>query len=111
MIEHIPLPVVRDLFAEWFRVLAPGGRIVIECPDLDRAIQEYLDGKQERLYSIYGRQRFPGDAHHWGYNAKRLRALLESVGFVDAIEKEPQDYHKDSEPCLRIECSKPTRDG
>ena len=111
VIEHIPRPSVQHLLAEWFRVLKPGGNVVIECPDFDQAVREYFDGNEERLYSIYGRQRFPGDAHHWGYNAERLRVLLESVGFTEVVQKEPRDYHKDSEPCLRIECVKPSPQG
>ncbi|HXI85230.1 MAG TPA: methyltransferase domain-containing protein [Verrucomicrobiae bacterium] len=106
VIEHIPYPAVRGVLMEWFRVLIPGGTLVIECPDFDRASREYLDGNEERLYSIYGRQRFPGDAHHWGYTAARLKTLLESVGFSDMEAQPPQDYHKENEPCLRIECRK-----
>ena len=106
VIEHITFPMVQDTLTEWFRVLAPMGRLVIECPDFDQAVREYLCGKEDRLYSIYGRQRFPGDAHYWGYNVKRIFALLRSTGFVDVIQKEPEDYHAKSEPCLRIECTK-----
>ncbi len=98
VIEHIPYPAVRAVLEEWFRVLLPGGTLVIECPDLDQTTREYLGGNDERLYSIYGRQRFPGDAHHWGYNLARLKTLLESVGFSDVEGKPPQDYHKENEP-------------
>ena len=107
VIEHIPYPAVGGVLAEWFRVLIPRGTLVIECPDLDQAARDYLDGNEERLYSIYGRQRFAGDAHHWGYTAARLKTLLESVGFTDVEAQPPQDHHKENEPCLRIESRKP----
>ncbi len=89
---------------EWYRILSPRGKLIIECPD--RAIMEYLEGNEERLYCIYGRQRFPGDNHYWGYNAKRLKENLEKIGFMEVLETDPQDYHKDNEPCLRIEATK-----
>jgi predicted SAM-dependent methyltransferase len=105
VIEHIPFPAVKPLLTEWKRVLKPGGLLVMECPDFDKAIIEYLDGNTERLFSVYGRLRFPGDAHHWGYNSERLKLLVESVGFEASILP-AQDYHKEHEPCLRVECTK-----
>jgi predicted SAM-dependent methyltransferase len=106
VIEHIPKRDLIKAFKEWHRILYSGGKLIVECPDFDRAIKEYLNGNDERLYSIYGRQRFPGDSHYWGYNSARLRKSLEEIGFTEVIEREPQDYHKDHEPCLRIEATK-----
>ncbi len=106
VIEHIPLPAVKVVLAEWKRVLARGGLLVMECPDLDQAVREYLAGNKERLFSVYGRQRFPGDAHHWGYSTAGLKELLEAAGFTKIIFPPAQDYHKESEPCLRVECKK-----
>ena len=84
----------------------PGGKLVTECPDLDQAVRDYLAGNDERLFNIFGRQRFPGDTHLFGFNVPRLRALLESVGFTGVVEGEPEDYHKHLEPCIRVECTK-----
>ena len=106
VIEHIPFPEIPSAVQEWYRVLIPGGQLVIECPNFDEALAEYLDGNEERLYSIYGRQRFKGDTHYWGYNARRLKNLLMASGFSKAIEAEAQDRHKNEEPCLRMEATK-----
>lgn len=107
VIEHIPRNRVKETLAEWLRVLRPGGTLVIECPDLDEAMRQYLAGNKERLFSVYGHQRFPGDAHHWGYTDTTLSELLASVGFHNILQLAPQDYHKDIEPCIRVECQKP----
>jgi SAM-dependent methyltransferase len=106
VIEHLPKRDLMNAFKEWYRILYPRGKLIVECPDFDRSVTEYLEGNEERLYSIYGRQRFQGDTHYWGYNAKRLEKCLLQIGFNDILQREPQDYHKDLEPCLRIEASK-----
>src|SRR5690606_12562215 len=52
VIEHIPYPVVKSALTDWHRVLRPGGTLVLECPDVNVAMREYLEGNAERLYSI-----------------------------------------------------------
>lgn len=105
--EHISFPMVGEYLREWLRVLQPGGELVLELPDFDAGVRQYLEGNEERLYSIYGRQRFPGDAHQWGYNPRRLTALLQQHGFERIEFGEPQDYHAALAPCLRVTAIKP----
>lgn len=102
VIEHFRRTEVVDILHEWHRVIEPGGYLVIECPDFDTAVQEYLAGEPERLYSIFGRQRFQGDTHFWGYNKKRLKAIAHKAGFQKVCFESPQDYHAEQEPCLRM---------
>lgn len=106
LIEHIPHTEVRDILKKWYGMLKPEGSIIIECPDFDRDIAEYSQGNTDRLYSIFGHQRYPGDAHHFGYNAERITAVLSECGFVSIQVSEGTDYHAEKEPCLRVECSK-----
>ena len=107
VIEHIPRPQVEEILHRWLEWLQPGGTIVLECPDLAQDAAEWLTGNEERLFSIFGRQRFSGDAHHWGYTAESLSALLEQIGFANATSVRPMDYHSLSEPCLRVEAMRP----
>ncbi len=106
VIEHLPRHDVLQVLREWHRVLSPGGKLVIECPDFDVAVGEYIAGNEKRLDNIFGLQRFPGDAHLFGYNCARLKNLLQGTGFVFIEKKEPQDYHAEHEPCLRVESIK-----
>lgn len=106
VIEHMPRHDVPRALKEWFRVMKPNGTLIIECPDFDRTAKEYLDGREDRIDNIFGLQRFPGDTHLFGYNFKRLKALVQNAGFADVTESSPQDYHKDLEPCLRLEARK-----
>jgi predicted SAM-dependent methyltransferase len=107
VIEHIPHPRIAAVLRAWHRALMPGGVIVAECPDFDRAICEYNEGHRDRIYSIYGKQRFLGDTHYFGYNEERLVKLFASCGFEACEVSEGTDYHAAQEPCLRIECRKP----
>jgi len=106
VIEHFPRNEVSFVLKEWRRVLLPSGRLILEFPDFDKAVKEYLEGKQERLDSIFGLQRFSGDAHFFGYNLKRLSKLLNDAGFIEVESRPAQDYHCGNEPCLRLECRK-----
>lgn len=107
LIEHVMHPIVPNMLLEWFRVMCDGAVLVIECPDFDRGVKEYLEGNEERIYNIYGLQRFPeGDNHFFGYNHKRLANLLMNAGFSFIREEAPIDYHAKEEPSLRIESLK-----
>ena len=106
VIEHLPRHDLQEAMREWYRVLSPGGKLIIECPDFDIAVKQYFEGNEERLNSIFGLQRFPGDAHFFGYNCARLKNLLQNASFVYIEEKQPQDYHSKHEPCVRVEAIK-----
>lgn len=106
VVQHIPHPNMPAVLAEWWRVLAPDGVLVIECADFDEAARQYLAGDDTMLGSIYGRQRNPGDTHYYGFNVPRLRRLLRDAGFGAVEQREPQDYHAQHEPCLRVEATR-----
>ena len=105
-IEHLPHPVLPAALKHWWNILQPGGVLVIECPDFDAGVSEYLAGNLERLLNIYGRQNYRGDTHYFGYNRERLSKLLVVAGFTSVVEAAPQDYHAQLEPCLRFESRK-----
>ena len=52
VIEHFWRWEVLGILKEWFRVLKPGGKIIIECPNLESACQEFL--KNPDLFSGSG---------------------------------------------------------
>jgi predicted SAM-dependent methyltransferase len=101
VIEHISHKKVKKYVKEWHRVLVEGGELVIECPNFDKTIDEYMSGKEERIFNIYGRQRFPGDTHKFGYNRNRLKNLLKECGFEKVVSERAKDYHSEEEPCIR----------
>lgn len=83
VIEHLTFEETESALAEWARVLAPGGWIVVSCPDLDRIVRRWKQRPAERkewLRMIYGSQEHPGMFHKSGYNAELLRALFARHG-------------------------------
>lgn len=101
-IEHIEPWEAEKALAEWFRILRPGGKIVVECPDIIKCARNLLTGftlagkhpDQYGMWGLYGDNR-PQDSHmlhRWGYHPASLRKVLERAGFVD-IEEEQPEWH------------------
>lgn len=108
VIEHLPFHRAVATLRHWLELLEPGGTLVLECPDFDAAVREYVGGNSSRLGNIFGLQRFRGDFHLWGWNSERLSSALTETGFVNVRTAPATDYHRLSEPCIRIEGEKPT---
>jgi len=106
VIEHLPRHNLQPALRDWHRVLNPGGKLIIECPDFDEIAKLYLAGNEKQLDGIFGLQRFEGDYHLFGYNKTRLSTILERAGFANIENKPPQDYHSIEWSCLRVECTK-----
>jgi predicted SAM-dependent methyltransferase len=106
VIEHLPRHNLERALRDWYRVLNPGGKLILECPDFDEIAKLYLAGDEKQLDGIFGLQRFEGDYHLFGYNRTRLSTTLKRVGFANIENKPPQDYHSIEWSCLRVECTK-----
>lgn len=106
LIEHLKPTRIRKLIASWAKVLKPGGILNVECPDFDGCVQWYL--KDKSLLSkqwIFGDDSREGQHHFWGFSAEELEDIFKELPVIYQLA-EPQDYHKNQGPCLRIECVK-----
>ena len=111
LFEHMPRPGAHCHNAEtalktWFNVLRPGGTLIIECPNFEEVVKEYVGGNKDRINNIFGLHRFPGDVHQWGYTPDSIRPLLEANGFYVVSVGPGTDYHAKLEPCMRVEAMK-----
>lgn len=89
--EHFPVMKIPALFAEWHRVLKPGGTLTMRVPNLQKLCEyivqraddpERLPGLIENLYG--GHKYGPDgcyDTHHWGWTPASLHATLDEAGF------------------------------
>jgi hypothetical protein len=118
VVEHFYRWEVSNILLEWKRILRPGGRLVLECPNLLSACEALLaDGGEiaeadararSSMWVFYGDPAWqdPLMCHRWGYTPRSLINLLESCGFETC--RQTQAQFKAREPRdMRIEAVKP----
>lgn len=117
LFEHFHRWDAETVLKEWHRLLKPGGRLILELPNLVKCCQNYLDGRmkggknpdQLARWGIYGDPRTGNHwmCHQWGYSPEELMQLLKEAGFIKMTEQQTQFHpagrqHRD----MRIEATK-----
>jgi len=104
--EHFYLWECDALLAEWRRLLKPGGKLVLELPNLVKCAQNIVDDRMKgsnglpcrrpKLGSCYAdgdpREKDPYMCHRWAWSPKTLRRFLEERGFRD-VKEHPTQWH------------------
>ena len=103
VIEHFWQWEVVDILKEWTRVLKPGGKMILECPNLVSAAEEFLKNPdlaaiggpegQRSMWVFYGDPGWkdPLMIHRWGYTPKSLATIMSSAGLID-LKQEPAQF-------------------
>lgn len=85
VIEHLQFDKIGAVLDDVREHLAPAGRLLIKCPNLETIFGEYAGGRidaVELARLIYGQQNGADfDCHHWGFVPGSLVALLSAHGF------------------------------
>jgi SAM-dependent methyltransferase len=115
VIEHFYYWEIPAILQEWYRVLKPGGKLILELPCMDKVIgymhsmikcrQPFSPGMT--WFALWGDPKYedPLMVHKWGYTRDMLTKLVTDAGFANAEIMEPR-YHFPIRD-MRLEAVKP----
>jgi hypothetical protein len=99
-------------------VLKPDGKMILECPNLISAAEEFLKNPEEAALGGQAGQRsmwvFYGDPgwkdplmiHRWGYTPRSLATVMHRAGLTD-LAQEPAQFKLREPRDMRITGRKP----
>lgn len=100
VVEHVHHWEVSSLLKEWFRLLKPGGRLVMEMPDILKCARNIVEGytyagkhpDQAGMWGIFGDSRLkdPLMIHKWAWHFNSLSPLVKEAGFIKLAEKKTE---------------------
>lgn len=120
MFEHINPYRSHELLAKWCRILKPGGKLIMELPNIEELCKEFAGadkaGRYGILNCIYGSVNTKDHAvgeitapHLFGWWPESMYDHLAGSGFVDIVFLPEQIPHPGPTPAcnMRVEAKKP----
>jgi SAM-dependent methyltransferase len=110
-IEHFHEWEAPFVMLEWKRLLKPGGKLILELPNIEAAARNLLSGMRPQMWQFPfygdGSHRDHYMCHKFGYTPKSITALVEVAGFNDAQILPPQTHGPRPNRDMRVEAVKP----
>jgi len=121
VVEHFWRWEVVDVLREWVRVLKPGAPMILECPNLLSACEQFLADPdrfsgpgpegQKTMWVFYGDPRWhdPLMVHRWGYTPRSLAGVMAEAGLID-LRQEAAQFKLREPRDMRMVGIKPSRE-
>lgn len=110
-IEHVHRWEGVEALREWFRVLAPKGLLVVECPDFLKCCRNVVNGSpfNHGKLGLYGDHEFknPYYTHRYVWDEKELMREMKDIGFQNVRAAKPQYHGRRTYRDMRVEAQKP----
>jgi predicted SAM-dependent methyltransferase len=109
-IEHVYQWEAPAVINEFKRLLRPGGRLVLELPNIELACKHLLKGSTDQ-YSMWPLYGDPGTrdvymCHRWGYTRDTISKLLKFCGMREIVTMNPKTHGARKNRDMRVECRK-----
>lgn len=117
LFEHINPYLTHDVLVEWLRTLKPGGRLIMEMPDIEQLCARFGSASKGAKYGIlnavYGSVNttdsgLPSDItspHLFGWWPESIWDMLSASGYINIMFGPEQWPHPESN--MHVEASKP----
>lgn len=108
LLEHLPWRSTRDVLRLWHAWLAPGGRLLVEVPDMGEIMRRGQRDPWWQQY-IYGCQDHGGEYHLAGFTLGSLSDQVRAAGF-DVLEAKwflSSQPMRPGMPCVSVLAQKP----
>jgi len=102
LIEHFDFMKGPKVLKEWYRVLKPGGKLVLETPDLLNTCDQFVKSTEDERILLYGHffawPWIPGQAHFFLYTETQMVWTLEQIGFKEIKRVTPDSMYAQANP-------------
>jgi glycosyltransferase involved in cell wall biosynthesis len=95
LIEHFPFRKGLEVLKEWFRVLKPSGKLVLETPDFLNTCKKFIEVDEQTRIVLYGHffawpDLSPWQTHYFLFTEIQMFWSLQTIGFTN-IQRVPPD--------------------
>ncbi len=113
VLEHFYPDDAFKVLGDCYKLLKPGGEMVVECPDITKIMKLFVSGatdEAQTIKEIYGDSEFLLEygatwMHKWGWTGKRVAEVMSKIGF-NIIEIGDGITHHHPERDLRVKGKK-----
>lgn len=109
-IEHVYYWEAGAVLIEWRRLLIPGGKLILELPNIEAAAKNLICGMDDQMcmWPFYGDPCHKDEymCHRWGYTPTTIVSLLKHHGFKKIQVLKPRTHGARTNRDMRVEAIK-----